>query len=235
MLDHRGGQRLLPCLFRLNWSETHGPDCTVRIPLFIPWSSHVYWDVKWPVPFLSLKGKRSWLWTVEFNTHHSCVIWISLECGPWDSTLGTPKTVYWEPALGEALNPSQGDWTGVTTTPGLLKSKAALQLVTLQLLRMLSSALCGNRELKEIEGDYREDKIFKSKPENDSQVWIPFVPIPRPQPLAIGYFLILHMSPACSHYPKRRENWWTHWSALILCSLVTKSWSQQPRNFPGQL
>ena len=151
MLDHRGGQRLLPCLFRLNWSETHGPDCTVRIPLFIPWSSHVYWGVKWPVPFLSLKGKRSWLWTVEFNTHHSCVIWISLECGPWDSTLGTPKTVYWEPALGEALNPSQGDWTGVTTTPGLLKSKAALQLVTLQLLRMLSSALCGNRELKEME------------------------------------------------------------------------------------
>jgi hypothetical protein len=34
----------------------------------------------------------------------------------------------------------------------------------------MSSTLCGNRELNKIEGDYREDKIFKSKPENDSQV-----------------------------------------------------------------
>lgn len=85
-----------------------------------------------------------------------------------------PTTVHWEPVLGEAQALNQGDLAALETTPALL-------LVTVILLFQLHIHLPSVvTELRKMEGEYGEDRIFKSRPENDSRIKFPLCLLPNP-------------------------------------------------------
>lgn len=128
-------------------------------------------------------GYRQW----DSDSCHSVLPGYAANVGPKHTTS----------QLGEALTPSQVGLTGLRPTPSLLKYWATLLLVTVVPLSQphihLPSVVT---ELREMEGDYRKNKVFKSRPENDSRIEFHlclFPASPTPQSLPVGSFLIMHM------------------------------------------